>query len=149
MLKAAAPIVAQDGSLLGVLYGGSLINRNYFIVDRIKEIVFKGEKHKGKDTGTATIFQGDLRISTNVKTEKDQRAIGTRVSEEVGKAVLEDGREWVDRAFVVNHWYITAYQPIKNIKGKIIGILYVGMLEAPYIEIRNKVVLFLFFCVSP
>lgn len=144
MLKAAAPIVAQDGSLLGVLYGGSLINRNYFIVDRIKEIVFKGEKHKGKDTGTATIFQGDLRISTNVKTEKDQRAIGTRVSEEVGKAVLEDGREWVDRAFVVNHWYITAYQPIKNIKGKIIGILYVGMLEAPYIEIRNKVVLSFF-----
>ncbi len=144
MLKAAAPIVAQDGSLLGVLYGGSLINRNYFIVDRIKEIVFKGEKHKGKDTGTATIFQGDLRISTNVKTEKDQRAIGTRISEEVGKAVLEDGREWVDRAFVVNHWYITAYQPIKNIKGKIIGILYVGMLEAPYIEIRNKVVLSFF-----
>ncbi len=144
MLKAAAPIVAQDGSLLGVLYGGSLINRNYFIVDRIKEIVFKGEKHKGKDTGTATIFQGDLRISTNVKTEKDQRAIGTRVSEEVGKDVLEDGREWVDRAFVVNDWYITAYQPIKSIKGGIIGILYVGMLEAPYIEIRNKVVLSFF-----
>jgi len=144
MLKVAAPIVAQDGSLLGVLYGGSLINRNYFIVDRIKEIVFKGEKYKGKDTGTATIFQGDLRISTNVKTEKDQRAIGTRVSEEVGKDVLEDGRKWVDRAFVVNDWYITAYQPIKNIKGKIIGILYVGMLEAPYIEIRNKVVLSFF-----
>ena len=58
--------------------------------------------------------------------------------------MLEDGREWVDRAFVVNHWYITAYQPIKNIKGKIIGILYVGMLEAPYIEIRNKVVLSFF-----
>lgn len=144
MLKAAAPIVAQDGSLLGVLYGGSLINRDYFIVDRIKEIVFKGEKYKGKDTGTATIFQGDLRISTNVKTEKDQRAIGTRVSDEVERAVLGEGREWVDRAFVVNDWYITAYQPIKNIKGEIIGILYVGMLEAPYIDIRNKVVLSFF-----
>jgi len=141
MLKAAAPIVAQDGTLLGILYGGNLINRDYYIVDRIKEIVFKGEKHKGKDTGTATIFQGDLRISTNVKTEKDQRAIGTRVSEEVGNAVLEEGREWVDRAFVVNDWYITAYQPIKNIKGEIIGILYVGTLEAPYIDVRNKLVL--------
>ena len=93
MLKAASPILAQDGSLLGILYGGNLINRNYFIVDRIKEIVFKGEKYKGKDTGTATIFQGDLRISTNVKTEEDQRAIGTRVSEEVDRAVLEEGKE--------------------------------------------------------
>ena len=144
MLKAAVPVVTQDGNLLGVLYGGNLINRDYYIVDRIKEIVFKGEKYKGKDTGTATIFQGDLRISTNVKTEEDQRAIGTRVSEEVDKAVLEKGREWVDRAFVVNDWYITAYQPIKSIKGKIIGILYVGTLEAPYIDIRNKVVLSFF-----
>jgi two-component system NtrC family sensor kinase len=144
MLKAAVPVVAQDGSLLGVLYGGNLINRDYYIVDRIKEIVFKGEKYKGKDTGTATIFQGDLRISTNVKTEDDRRAIGTRVSEEVDKAVLEKGREWVDRAFVVNDWYITAYQPIKSIKGEIIGILYVGTLEAPYIDIRNKVVLSFF-----
>jgi two-component system NtrC family sensor kinase len=118
-----------------------LINRDYYIVDRIKEIVFKGEKYKGKDTGTATIFQGDLRISTNVKTEEGRRAIGTRVSEEVGNAVLEEGSEWVDRAFVVNDWYIAAYQPIKNIKGKIIGILYAGTLEAPYIDIRNKLVL--------
>jgi two-component system NtrC family sensor kinase len=141
MLKAAAPIVGQAGKLLGVLYGGSLINRDYYIVDRIKEIVFKEEKYKGKDIGTATIFQGDLRISTNVKTKDLQRAIGTRVSEEVGSAVLEEGREWIDRAFVVNDWYITAYQPIKNVAGEIIGILYVGMLEAPYIDVRNKVVL--------
>ena len=141
MLKAAAPIVGQAGKLLGVLYGGSLINRDYYIVDRIKEIVFKEEKYKGKDIGTATIFQGDLRISTNVKTKNLQRAIGTRVSEEVGSAVLEEGREWIDRAFVVNDWYITAYQPIKNVAEEIIGILYVGMLEAPYIDVRNKVVL--------
>jgi len=140
MLKAAAPIVDQDARLLGVLYGGNLINRDYYIVDRIKEIVFKDEKYKGKDTGTATIFQGDLRISTNVKTAAYQRAIGTRVSAEVGRAVLEEGREWIDRAFVVNDWYITAYAPIKSITGKTIGILYVGMLETPYVDIRNKVV---------
>ena len=140
MLKAAAPIVDQDARLLGVLYGGNLINRDYYIVDRIKEIVFKEEKYKGKDTGTATIFQGDLRISTNVKTAAYQRAIGTRVSAEVGRAVLEEGREWIDRAFVVNDWYITAYAPIKSITGKTIGILYVGMLETPYVDIRNKVV---------
>jgi two-component system NtrC family sensor kinase len=58
----------------------------------------------------------------------------------VGRAVLEEGREWIDRAFVVNDWYITAYAPIKSITGKTIGILYVGMLETPYVDIRNKVV---------
>lgn len=141
MLKAAAPLIDEYGNIIGVLYGGILLNRNYEIVDRVKEIVFKGEKYKGIDIGTATIFQHDLRISTNVKKANGERAIGTRVSKEVNQAVLKEGKPWVHRAFVVNDWYISAYEPIKNINGDIIGILYVGMLEKPYIDLRNNVMI--------
>jgi two-component system NtrC family sensor kinase len=141
MLKAAAPVVDEKGILLGILYGGILINRNYEIVDRVKEIVYKGEKYKGREIGTATIFQHDLRISTNVKDKNGERAIGTRVSKEVNNAVLVEGKPWIDRAFVVTDWYITAYEPIKNINNKIIGILYVGMLEKPYIDTTDRVML--------
>jgi len=141
MLKAASSVQDEYGNHLGVLYGGILLNRNYEIVDRIKEIVYKGEKYKGRDKGTATIFQHDLRISTNVKNEKGERAIGTRVSKEVNTAVLKEGKPWIDRAFVVNDWYITAYEPIKDMDNKIIGILYVGMLERPYIDTATQVML--------
>ena len=139
MLKAAASVNDERGKLLGILYGGILLNRNYEIVDRVKEIVYKGEIYKGREKGTATIFQHDLRISTNVKNEKGERAIGTRVSKEVNNAVLVEGQPWIARAFVVNDWYITAYEPIKNFDDKIIGILYVGMLEKPYIDTTNRV----------
>jgi two-component system NtrC family sensor kinase len=141
MLKAAATVRDENGTILGIMYGGILLNRNYSIVDRVKEIVYKGEKYKGRDKGTATIFQHDLRISTNVPNEKGERAIGTRVSKEVNQAVLVEGQPWIDRAFVVNHWYITAYEPIKNINNEIIGILYVGMLERPYIDTTSRVML--------
>lgn len=141
MLKAAVPLVDEKGTIIGVLYGGILINQNYEIVDRIKEIVYKGEKYKGIETGTATIFQHDLRISTNVKKANGERALGTRVSKEVNQAVLKEGRPWIHRAFVVNDWYLTAYEPIKNIDDKIIGILYVGMLEKPYVDLRNNVMI--------
>jgi len=141
MLKAAAPIRDGYGKIIGVIYGGILLNQNYEIVDRVKEIVYKGEKYKGREIGTATIFQKDLRISTNVTDASGERAIGTRVSREVDQAVLIQGKPWIDRAFVVNDWYITAYEPIHNIEGDIIGILYVGMLEKPYIDLRNKVML--------
>jgi len=141
MLKGAAPLLDEQGKVIGVLYGGILLNLNYDIVDRVKDIVYKGEKYKGKEIGTVTVFQEDLRISTNVTDEKGQRAIGTRVSQEVYDAVLRQGIPWVGRAFVVNHWYITAYEPIKDIDGKIIGMLYVGMLEKPYIDLRNSVML--------
>jgi two-component system NtrC family sensor kinase len=141
MLKAAAPILDEDGSLLGVLTGGVLVNRNYEIVDRVKETVFRGGQYKGRETGTATIFQNDLRISTNVKNEKGQRAVGTLLMAEVKKTVLDEGRPWVARAFVVNDWYITAYEPIKDVSGRIIGVLYVGTLERPYIDTANRVLL--------
>jgi two-component system NtrC family sensor kinase len=141
MLKAASSMIDENNTLVGVLYGGILLNRNFDIVDRVKEMVYKDEKYKGVETGTATIFQKDLRISTNVKNKQAQRAIGTRVSKEVNTAVLKEGKAWIDRAFVVNDWYITAYEPIKNIKSDIIGILYVGMLEKPYIDTSNRVML--------
>jgi two-component system NtrC family sensor kinase len=141
MLKAAASVKDEEGKLLGILYGGILLNRDYEIVDRVKEIVYKEEIYKGREKGTATIFQHDLRVSTNVKTERGERAIGTRVSREVNNAVLVEGKPWIDRAFVVNDWYITAYEPIKNIDDEIIGILYVGMLEKPYIDTTNRVML--------
>ncbi|OQX54632.1 MAG: hypothetical protein B5M54_04860 [Candidatus Aminicenantes bacterium 4484_214] len=141
LLKASAPIIDENGEILGVLYGGILLNKNYEIVDRVKEIVYKGEKYKGTDIGTATIFLYDLRISTNVLNENGKRALGTRVSQEVRQAVLIRGQAWIDRAFVVRDWYITAYEPIKDIEGNIIGMLYVGMLEKPYIDLRNKVML--------
>jgi two-component system NtrC family sensor kinase len=140
MIKAAAPVFGSDGSLVGVLYGGNLLNRNYKIVDEVKETVYQGVKYKGKDIGTATIFQGDLRISTNVKGEDGSRAIGTRVSEEVYEQVLVKGLPWIDRAYVVNSWYIAAYEPIKDIKDEIIGILYVGILEEKFMDMRKKAV---------
>ncbi|GAG36809.1 unnamed protein product, partial [marine sediment metagenome] len=141
MIKAAAPVLGGDGSLVGVLYGGKLLNRNYEIVDNVKAIVYQGVKYKGKEIGTATIFQGDLRISTNVKSEDERRAIGTRVSEEVYEQVLVNGLPWMHRAFVIDRWYIAAYEPIKDIKERIVGILCVGVLEQKFVDVRRRTIL--------
>lgn len=144
MIKAAAPVFGYDGKLSGVLYGGNLLNRNYKIVDKVKEIVYKGQTYKGKDIGTVTIFQDDLRISTNVRAKDESRAVGTRVSEEVYEQVIIKGLPWVARAFVVNDWYKTAYEPIRDIDDNIVGILYVGILEKPFTSMtRNILILFL------
>ena len=141
MLKAASPIFDQQSNLIGIIYGGVLLNRNYEIVDKIKQTVYENLIYDGKDIGTATIFQDDVRISTNVKNEDESRAIRTRVSEEVYQQVVLEEKPWIGRAYVVNNWYITAYEPIKNITNEIIGILYVGILEQKYVDIKNRAVL--------
>ena len=141
MALAAAIPVLDNGKVLAVLYGGILLNRSNEIVDTVRDTVFKNEVYKGRSIGTATVFFKDIRISTNVTTSSDRRAIGTRVSEEVKKYVLEKGQRWTERAFVVNDWYVTAYDSIEDIYGNRVGMLYVGVLEAKYIDDLKKIIL--------
>lgn len=144
MMKSAAPIFDYRNNLIGIIYGGVLLNRNFEIVDKIKQTVFQNVVYEGKDIGTSTIFFDDVRISTNVKDEYGSRAIGTRGAEEVYNQVVKEGRPWIGRAFVVTDWYITAYEPIKDIGNQIIGILYVGILEQKYLDIeRRTIIIFL------
>ncbi len=144
VFKAAAPVFSPRGRLIGVLYGGVLINRSYDIVDRVRKIVFKEEMYRGREVGTATIFQDDVRISTNVYNADGTRAITTRVSAEVAEAVLRRGQTWRGRAFVVNDWYLSAYAPIRGPNDDIIGMLYVGTLERPYSDsLWRTLILFL------
>jgi two-component system NtrC family sensor kinase len=138
VLMAAAPVVDKNGDLIGVVYAGILLNHDYKIVDEVKQTVFQGVVYKEKDIGTATIFQDDVRISTNVYGEDGTRAVGTRIAEDVYERVVVNGEQYLGRAYVVNNWYIAAYEPIRGYGGDILGILYVGILEQKYTDIKNQ-----------
>jgi len=132
ILETAVPILNDRNEVYGLIYGGILLNRRFDLVDRIRSTVFGNDYFDGKPLGTVTLFLEDTRIATNVITEDSIRAIGTIVSDEVYSKVLERGERFADRAFVVNDWYLSAYDPVLDAKGKIIGILYVGLLEKKY-----------------
>ncbi len=140
VLGSAAPIFDGRGNLIGILFGGILLNQNFRLVDKIKDLVFKGETYKGKEVGTATIFLGDVRIATNVRYPDGRRAIGSRVAENVYNQVLVKGSSFIDRAFVVQDWYLTAYEPIRDITGKAVGILYVGISEDKFVDMRKRAI---------
>ncbi len=129
---AVVSVKDPDGAVLGVLLGGTLLNGRYEIVDAIRDEVFPAN-------GTVTIFQNDVRIATNVPREDGSRAVGTRMSEVVHDAVLSRGEIWADRAFVVREWYITSYEPLRDPTGRIIGSLYVGLPEAPFVQKKRAI----------
>ncbi|MGM0497384.1 MAG: methyl-accepting chemotaxis protein [Bacteroidota bacterium] len=112
-------------------WGNQKIHNNYDFVDKIGNLT----------DATSTIFQkipgGYLRISTNVKKENGERAVGTYIPNDspVIRAI-ENGETYTGRAFVVNAWYLTAYEPIR-IDGEIRGILYVGVKEKDMGELQQ------------
>lgn len=125
-LTAVAPVLDDQGGVLGAVMVGHQFNNDFTIVDRIKEVA-------GVDT--ATIFFGDLRVSTNVRDERGERAVGTRVSQEVRDAVLVQGEGFTGPAYVVNENFITHYEPLYSHSGRIVGILYVGARQASFLEL--------------
>ena len=138
MIHTAAP-VSINGSQ-SVLVGGILLNRNLDFIDTINTLVYQRKNTAEDPRGTATLFLEDVRISTNVRLFENVRALGTRVSAEVRSAVLDQGQTWLDRAFVVNDWYISGYLPIYDSFNQRIGMLYVGFLEEPFRLVKRDAI---------
>jgi len=122
----------DSGKVVALLYGGFALNHNSRLVDSIRDTIFTTELHEGKPLGTVTVFLDGTRVSTNVLDSSGKRAVGTQVSNEVRQEVLEMGHEWRDRAWVVDSWYLSGYRPLRDPDRMIVGMLYVGLLEAPY-----------------
>jgi HAMP domain-containing protein len=102
--------------------------------------------------GTATIFQrmnskGDmLRVATNVPTADGKRAVGTYIPatmpdgtpNPVVSTVLS-GKTYHGDAYVVDAWYDTAYEPILNEYGQVMGMLYVGVKQQSVESLRQAI----------
>lgn len=132
VMLSSTPVYGPQGDIQALLRGGVLLNQNLPLIDHINRIVYPAGSLPFDSHGTATLFMDDVRITTNVRLFQDQRAIGTRVSQSVRDAVLARGETWLDRAFVVNDWYVSAYEPLLDGLGERVGMLYVGYLEQPF-----------------
>lgn len=111
--------------------GGKTIHGNIDIVDAISAMNVKA----------VTIFQkipqGYIRISTNVKNSDGSRAAGTFIPSDSPVAqAIDKGQTYTGRAWVVDDWYLTAYEPIK-VNGEIKGMLFVGMPEKDLTHIQS------------
>lgn len=111
------------------------------VVDDVRQLV----------GGTATLFQrmnpaGDmLRVATNVENQ-GRRAIGTYIPALMPDdkpnpvlATVLKGETYRGRAFVANAWYTTAYEPLRDGGGRIIGMLYVGVKPEQGEALRNAI----------
>lgn len=136
-VKSAMELLKSQASTLGepslkngrgtvpiLLFGQTLVNGNYAIVDHVQ-----AEKNC-----TATFFVKKdnlfVRISTNMRNENDDRAIGT-ILDPRGPviAAINRGEDYFGEADILGKKYIAAYEPISNADEEIIGIYYAGEIK--------------------
>ena len=110
-----------------LMAGGYTVNGNYELPDKIKELF----------GGTATIFMGDTRVTTNVLKADGSRAIDTKLVGAAYDAVIKEGKPYRGETTILDIPYFTAYDPIKNKKGDVVGVLYVGVKQSDYFSVYN------------
>lgn len=113
--------------------GDTLINNNFELVDGVTDVM----------GGTATLFVRDgqdfVRVSTNVKKDDGSRAIGTKLNMNGGAGqAISQGQAYFGQVDILGNPYLTAYSPIRNDSGKIVGIWYVGY-SADLVELKTAI----------
>ena len=121
------PIKTASGETIGTLAAVEVINNNQDLVDRIASRL----------GGTATLFQDEVRVATTVHNAAGQRAVGTVASKPVQTAVLAGKKEYVGTADVVGNRFQTMYSPLRDMGGRTIGMIYVGIPLTPYVTATN------------
>lgn len=134
----AAPVVSESGELLGVLCGGQLLNKQNTIVDRVRSTLYREEKYDGREVAVVSIFLGDKRIATSMTLPTGARAVGTLLSEDVRDRVLGRGEQWIKPVYIVDDRYLSAYEPIRDPNGAVIGALGLGLLERKFKETEHR-----------
>ncbi len=108
-----------------LMVGDHVLNGDFAGVDRVKALV----------GGTATVFMGDKRVTTNVTKPDGARAVGTSLAKgPVYDAVLGKGEPYRGEAKILGKPFFVAYDPIKDASGQVIGVLYVGVPQADYFQ---------------
>jgi methyl-accepting chemotaxis protein len=110
--------------------GNLLLNGNFDLVDSIKKLT----------GGSSTVFLKDTRIATTVLKPDGSRAVGTKAAEGVIQTVLKEGKDYFGEAVVVDQKVQTAYRPIKDTGGNIIGMWYVGVSKQFVDELINSII---------
>jgi PAS domain S-box-containing protein len=90
---------------------------------------------------SATIFQGDIRIATNVLGRDGQRALGTRLTGPARETLFSKGLAFHGETQILGETYFTAYGPIRDRSGRVIGALFAGAQQSDYLEPYNRTAL--------
>lgn len=123
-LRGGNNISVQDG----IMYAGGIVD-GWVVNDHTEFVDWVYQK-----TGAyCTIFMKEgnraRRIATSVVDKSGKRAVGTYLSQDVYDVVIRDGRPFYGRAFVVDRWLVTAYEPIRDQSGNVVGSYFVGVEE--------------------
>ena len=116
-IRGGVPVLDANDKLIGIVSTGFTLSQNTY-VDSLQAIL-----------GTqVTVFEGNKRLVTTHRGADGNRLVGTTLNNPlIEKQVLADGKPYYGTSRIQGQSYTAAYLPMKNYKGTIVGMLFVGL----------------------
>ena len=136
LINAAAHFPLTADSTDAILIGGILLNRNFALIEHMREIIYPVGSLPGNAEGISVIYLGDTSIAISRQRHQGQGVIGTRVAAPVRELVIGHGETWLGKEKINGDEYITGYEPIVDGDNRRIGMIGAGFPDAPYARTR-------------
>jgi len=124
----SANIRIESDKLLISFYA---LNDDVVIVDQVKNLF----------GGVATIFMKDVRASTSLLNPDGSRALGSKLQGPAYDTVMKKGQAYRDEVILNGRPFFSAYDPIKDKEGKVIGAIGVALPKSDYFATFNRIIL--------
>ncbi len=128
MLLVVTPVTDRNDNVAGAIVSGDLINNDAFVSDALADSI---------PGSLVTIALNDVQIATNVLNDVGERTIGHLIPKDV-LVEINSKNGFRGETSIAHRYYITAFDPIINSDGSIIGSLFVGVPKEKFVELQYK-----------
>ena len=122
--------VERNGEKVGAAVAGMHLNDSSWL-DSIKAVTY----------AEITLFSGNVRFATTVTDENNQRAVGTKMADNIAEIVLKKGEEYSGEAVLFGQNHYVAYEPMPDVNGNIIGAYFSGTSSAETDAMRTRTII--------
>ncbi|MCL1816267.1 MAG: methyl-accepting chemotaxis protein [Clostridiales bacterium] len=114
-IRGSCAIKDSEGNIIGAIICGNDLSQAKYV-----------DEMKNRYNCEVTIFDGDTRLSTTLLDETGQRVIGTKATDAVIKAVLEQQQDYALQIDLFGSSYSAYYSPLIR-DNNVLGMLFVGI----------------------
>jgi PAS domain S-box-containing protein len=115
-----------------ILIGGILLNRNFALIEHMREIVFPVGSLIDDVEGATSIYIDDVNVNISRQRHKGQSDTGTIAPPELVKQVLDQKHAWVGRTLLAQEMHMAGFETLLDGEGQAVGMISVAFPDAPY-----------------
>ena len=132
LINAGAHFPLAVSSTDAVLIGGTLVNRNAAVIEHMRELIYPVGSLPGDVEGVASLYLHSGSVAASRQRLVGARPPGELVPGDIVTRVLDEGMVWIGRQSLAGVSHLTGYAPVNDGDGRRIGMIGVGVPDAPY-----------------